>query len=285
MDERETAMEPDGVYLYCFARRGRVGDIRLPGIDGREDIAALEAGAVTAVFSRVPLDGFSGRDAEANLQDLAWVAPRACQHERVVEEVMRFGPVVPVRFGTVFSSQQPLERLLAEKGEQISRILDWVSDKEEWAVKGLVDTPKAREWLTAADPVLAERRRRLPDAPGARYLQQRQLDAEAEKALTLWQSAAAEQIRDEIRHEAVDVCPLKLQPQSGREGDREMTLNLAVLVLRDRLPEFHARAEAISAAYAEQGLSVGVSGPWPPYNFCPPSETRQNETLGVLRSS
>ena len=103
--------------------------------------------------------------------------------------------------------------------------------------------------------------------------------------MLLWQSAGAEQIRDEIRHETVDVCPLKLQPKSALEGGAKMALNLAVLVLRDRLPEFHARAEAIGAAYAEQGLSVEVSGPWPPYNFCPPSETRQNETLGVLRSS
>ena len=38
------------------------------------------------------------------MEDLAWVAPRALRHEEVILTVMEQGPVLPVRFGTVFSS-------------------------------------------------------------------------------------------------------------------------------------------------------------------------------------
>ena len=38
------------------------------------------------------------------------------------------------------------------------------------------------------------------------------------------------------------------------------------------------------ATDGEQGLTLEVSGPWPPYNFCPSLGEDQDEALGVLCS-
>ena len=35
-------------------------------------------------------------------------------------------------------------------------------------------------------------------------------------------------------------------------------------------PRWRAEPSALEAQYADQGVSLGVSGPWPPYRFCPP---------------
>jgi hypothetical protein len=278
-------MDALGVYLYCFTRRGAVREIKAAGVDERSAVTTLEADEAAAVFSTVSLREFAGDAAQAGAQDPEWLIPRACRHERVVEEVMRTAPVLPVRFGTLFSSGKILERFLAEKSGEVARVLDRLSDKEEWAVKGFVDLGRAKEWLMACDPVLAEHRRRLPDAPGARYFQQKRLDAKTEEAMRLWRRGVIDQVRALLAPHAVDACPLRPQPKNLTGCDAEMIFNAAYLLLRSDIDTFREQVARVGAMHAEQGLTLEVSGPWPPYNFCPPLREDQDEARGVLHSA
>lgn len=74
------------------------------------------AGRVAAVVSHVAQAEFCGPAGEANLQDLAWLAPRACRHQAVLEQAMRQGPVWPARFGTLFFRAGQPRGLPAETG-------------------------------------------------------------------------------------------------------------------------------------------------------------------------
>ena len=67
----------------------------------------------------------------------------------------------------------------------------------------------------------------------------------------------------------MDVCPMRLQDKSTSGRDKEMVLNCALLLRRDSVRTFRQQVDRIGAAYAEQGITLEVSGPWPPYNFCP----------------
>src|SRR5271157_1883823 len=117
-------------------------------------------GKVAAVLSRVSRSEFCGPTAEKNLQDLAWLAPRACRHQAVLEQVMRLGPVLPARFGTLFSSTASLETFMRKHETTVARFLERVGGQEEWAVKGFLDQARAEaEWL-------ARRRSEEPGAPG-----------------------------------------------------------------------------------------------------------------------
>ena len=278
-------MDALGIYLYCFTRRGAVREIKAAGVDERGTVTTLETGTAAAVFSTVSLCEFGGDDTPPKARDLQWIIPRACQHERVIEEVMRTAPVLPVRFGIVFSSDRVLKKFLAKKSAEVARILDWLSDKHEWAVKGFVDLGRAKEWLMASDPVLAEHRRRLPETPGARYFQQKRLEAKTEEAMRLWRRGVVDHVRALLAPHAVDARPLRPQPKNLSECDAEMVFNVAYLLPRSDIELFRERVAGASATYAEQGLSLKLTGPWPPYNFCPPLREGQDEALGVLRSA
>jgi hypothetical protein len=274
-----------GVYLYCFTRSGAGRQIKAAGVDGHGTVTALDTGRAAAVFSTVRLDEFGGEAVASKAQDPQWLIPRACEHERVIEEVMQTAPALPVRFGTIFSSSEALERFLAKQGPALARILDRLSDKEEWAVKGFVDLALLKEWLRVADPVLAEGRRRLPESPGAHYFRQKRLDAQVEEAVKFWSCGAADLVRASLASFASDARPLRLQARSVTGRGAEMIFNMAYLLLRDDIDRFRDRVSAAGAAYTEQGLTLELSGPWPPYNFCPPLPEGQDEALGVLRSA
>jgi len=278
-------MDQQGIYLYCFTRAGTaVGDLGTPA-DGGPDVAALDVGQVTAVISRVGLGEFSAASPSARGEDPEWVVSRACRHERIIEQTMRAGPVLPVKFGTVFSSEQALRTAMRQMGDGIAHVLARLVDKEEWAVKVFVDDAKAREWLLATDPILAARQRNLPESPGLRYLQARRIDDDADRALRRRRTAVAEEIQGEFRDCGAAMHPLKLQPKGVSGRDADMVLHLAMFMNRNDVPVLEARVRRLGAAYAGRGIALEVTGPWPPYHFCPPPEATADEASSVLHST
>jgi hypothetical protein len=262
-------MSSEAIYLYCFLRPGGAADTAVSGVCDRP-VLRVDCGHIGAVYSIVATDDFSSQAAGNRMDDAQWVIACACRHEQVIEEAMLDGPVVPVRFGTVFSSLDALRQLMTDRSDAVAGILNTLGDKQEWAVKGFVDAAQARQWLIGADPTLAEASRCLPESPGARYFQEKRLDTAADAALGRWQAVVAEDVRQKFLPCTVAVTLLDLQDRrvSGRDGD--MVVNLALLVDRDRVFEMRARARTVAAAYADAGLTLDVTGPWPPYNFCSP---------------
>jgi hypothetical protein len=247
-------------------------------------VAALEVGPVTAVFSHVPLADFSAKSPSPRSEDPEWVVSRACQHERIVAAVMRSGPVLPVKFGTVFSSEQALRQAVEQMGGGIAHVLDRLVGKEEWAAKVFIDAAAAREWLLATDPVLAARHGDLPESPGRRYLQAKRVEAEVDAVLRHWRASVAAEIQAEIWRYGLALHPLKLQPKNVTGRGADMVLNLAMLVKRDGVAALEARVRELEAAYADRGVTLEVTGPWPPYHFCPPPEPSHNEASALLHS-
>ena len=268
-------MERLGIYLYCFARAGLSQPIRAPGIGGRDTVTTLVAQNVAAIVSQVSLGEFEVHAAESGAQDPAWLIPRACQHERVVEEAMRASPVLPVSFGAVFSSSDVLTQLLTDKVAVITQFLADISDREEWAVKGFLDATEAGAWLSANDSALTEQRKRMPTSSGARYFHEKRLDAEVQRRVKGWARSLAERIQAELERGAADVCPLKLQPKARSGRDGEMVLNSAFLLRRQAVAPFQNQVKTLEADCAAQGLTLEASGPWPAYNFCPAIEVTE----------
>lgn len=252
-------MNDDPVCLYCFADRDT-----LPGIGS--DLEALTLEGVTAVIGRIPSDDLADRPEP----DQARLLTRACRHQQIIAGVMADAAVLPVRLGAVFSSREALKELLRRRRDEISRFLDEVSGKEEWAVRAYLEPSRAGDWLAGADLTLAERRRQLPASPGARYFQEKRWHADLQKHVGLWAKGVVEELDQGLRALAADARPLKLR---GRDdAGKEMVFHRAYLLPCEAVADFRAGVEAEHEERVAQGLSLEYSGPWPPYSFCPSLE-------------
>ena len=243
-----------GLYLFCFGRSEALAAWR-----PASGIFTAPAGPVAAVLAEVAVDEFRGEDAERRLQDLAWLAPRACRHEEVVEEAMRFSPVLPARFGTIFSTRARLEQLAERHGAAILEFLERVSGRQEWGLKGLLDAAGFRE------AVRAETARRAGEslAPGARYLKERAFRAGAERAVRASMGAYCRQVLE----------PLPF-PWRSRTAAVECLASFALLLPQEEVELFRA-AVARAQDAAPRGLLLRASGPWPPYSFAPDLATAE----------
>jgi hypothetical protein len=258
MNQLAAAHDP-GFYLYCFTRPQAVG--------ASTSAEALVLQDVAVIFARVPLAEWVGPAAEACLQDTGWLVPRALAHEQVIESYLAEAPVLPVRFGAVFSGQAALVEFVTPRLDEISAFLDRMHGYQEWALKGILDCDRAGEWLTSTDPELAERLRSLPERPGIRYFQEKRLKADLQKRARQWGCSLAATLAAEL-----EPCAVEVQPLRGRalaEPNQELIFHAAFLLSQAAVGDFQTQVQRLQERHALQGLTLETSGPWPPYSFCP----------------
>ncbi len=256
------------VYLYCFANPALVSTVEAMGVDGKNPVFLLTYRDVCAVASLVSSEEFEGESAENRMGELTWVGPLACRHEDVVEQVMLRSPVLPVRFGTIFGSNESLEDRLKKHHDAIRHFLDTVSGKDEWAVKVLLDRGRAicpyfRQVLDAVDADESL-------SPGALYLEQRRMRSGSKEALNRRLEEICKNTGEQLGRIAVELRVRKTLAREALGNGVEMIGNWAFLVSRDSAPDFCALA--CEANGTVPGLVFEVSEPWPPYSFCPSLE-------------
>lgn len=264
----------NALYLFCLARAGLIPSLEGRGINGDEVLLKKDFSDVAAIACEVREDEFAGSSAEQRLQNLEWVAPRAVRHEQVIEEVMKFSPVLPAPFGSLFSSSASVERLIESNLGAINRFLDHVSEREEWSVKAYLSRPKALDEIVAA---------KMKDSSeilstlttGMRYFKERQLQAEAEKELGNWIKETCSIVAQELISCSTDSRQRKIVPLHKEEGDRQQVVNWAFLVADSLVGDFLNRIESANARFNARGLFFESSGPWPPYSFSPPLSLEQ----------
>lgn len=254
-----------GVYLFCVTR----GELSaLPTVPDIEDAGALvrvDAGTLTSVTCGVALELWAGPESEARLSDLEWLGPRALRHELVIERVMALAPVLPLRFGCLFSSTARVREWMHAHADAITRFLDATEGCEEWAVRAWVDTARCRATIADAD---------APDparaSPGARYLQQKLRERDAGRRAREWLREAERRAAAQLESVALLHRRLPLAGKELRGRSEDPAFNLACLLRRESVDALRERVEALERAWSEYGVSLELTGPWPPYSFCPP---------------
>jgi Gas vesicle synthesis protein GvpL/GvpF len=191
-------MNPTGVYLFGFVPHASGLDLSgIAGIEGNAPIQALAFGSSTAVVGEVPLEAFETAMAAGvdGGPDPSWVLPRALRHEAILDAVLARSPVLPARFGTLFSSNEALEGLASEHQHTIAQFFEQVGNRLEWSLRGYFDPERAIERLFETDAELSRRYRALPASPGTRYFLEKKLREETRRVARQLASQAAGEIR------------------------------------------------------------------------------------------
>lgn len=254
------------------------------GIDGGRPTVFIPEGPVMAVASPVSLAVFDSEPLRRNVEDPRWLAEKVCWHEAVVEAMMARGPILPMKFCTIFRSPDAVRRMLRENALGFQEALEFVQEKEEWGVKGFAHRGCLRKAVLRKDPELHELAERLATSararPGSAFLLKRRMDDLAEQRRMEREAELVREAVEALRPSVVQLAinsPLRVRGSNtdpsvsaaGGDPGEEITLNLACLVLRQEVQTFLAEVQRWNEAVADQGLRLVASGPWPPYNFSP----------------
>lgn len=233
-----------GVYVYGIVAGSAHPHVRCAGVAGAKPAFHAEGG-IAAVVGTVPLDFTAGR---ADLM----------AHSDVLQEIVATHDILPVGFGTLFTSVEELsERFLRPNHDELLRMLERVHGLVEIQVKGEYDEDAAARHVAASDPAIARLQRRAQSRGDVDSM----IDLGHRFAQVLDRSRYADTrgIVDGLAQHAQDVSVGDAPGEYGLIG-------ASFLVAREDLTDFDAAFVRAGEALADRA-SLRALGPLPPYSF------------------
>lgn len=235
-------------YLYGIVRPD-ASPPRVDGVDGAQP-RLLECDGLAALVG----------DVETGSGEFAVSARGLKAHARVLEAVAAHHTVLPLRFGSVLSSDdEVIEKVLRPRAVEFGELLERFAGLVEVRVRIMDDDEVLlREVAERDQTVLALQRKVARVGPAAGHYDRIRLGQRIADLLRDRHAREAEEVLGALRPVAVDT---RMQEASL---DR-VVVDLSLLVERARLPEVDAAVEEI--ARARPALTVRYLGPDPPYTF------------------
>jgi hypothetical protein len=249
------------LYVYSVTRDAVVPEV--DGVDGTRRFGTVTIDGISAVFTSVSAEAFSQEAIDARAGDLEWLGAIGYRHQDVVSDLMKRTAIVPLRAFTLFSSEEALRAYLHEHREMLANVLERLDGKQEWTLRVEFEPTRWSESLASRVASLRELQDEIASAaPGKAFLLRKKLDEEKKRA----SHTAEQEVVAEIERLVIESlrCETVAETRERRDGAFPQ---INVLLNRDEeatLQELHA---ALTEKYEPGGVTLALTGPWPPYSF------------------
>jgi hypothetical protein len=240
----------EGQYIYAIIETDQDLDLDLKGIgDENSKVHTVREGHVGAVISASPVSEYPVTRANT------------MAHQKVMEEVMKQFPMLPVRFGTVAEgTDQIMEKLLKERHQELKETLSYMRDKAELGLKVMwKDMPSVFQEVAAGNADIIRLRDRLTKRRGAVQRDQVRLGEMVKTALEARKEQEQKALLDPLDGLWVD-------RKTGQPFGDQMIVNAAFLVEKQKESVFDSAVEKLAARH-DGAMVFKYVGPIPPCNF------------------
>jgi hypothetical protein len=260
------------VYLYCVADK----EPKIKEIKGLEDnLYSVCHNELYAMVSKVEQLEFGEESLKRNMADFQWVKAKAAMHEKIVEQVMADTNVIPFKFGALFNTDDNLKAMLERCGQEFKAILRKLANKQEWGLKIYCNPEKLKDsFLNNQEKILKIEDEIKSSSVGKAYFLRKKKDGLFERMLNDKISECGRESFELLSGLSFEARINKLLPKEVTEREDDMILNCAFLVGKDEVGDFLSKVDALKMRYEDSGFLIDCIGPWPPYNFCSPSEEK-----------
>lgn len=262
------------LYLYCLREKTEgAPTISAKGIDGREEVFIIPYQELEAIVSNSS-EGFASEEIRKKAQeDISWIKEKALAHERVIEEAMSKGnkalSLIPMRFGTVFKDRMSIENALNRDYSMIREVLNRINRKQEWSAKVYLKNKELFEQrVKAANEVIKQKKEEISSLPeGMAFFMEEELKEAVSKEVNKELDNTMHVLSESLKKHAVDSIKCKNLERELTGRKEPMVLNIAYLILDEKVEDFKRAVEDLNQNIQTKGFSLEYSGPWPAYNF------------------
>jgi hypothetical protein len=249
--------------LYVYAVTGEAMTPDAEGVDGTTRFGTTESDGIHAVFTAVNADEFSQDVIDRRAGDLEWLGAIGYRHQAVMADLMKKTAIVPLRAFTLFSSEEALRGYLAEHRALLTKTLERLNGKQEWTLRIELEPSTWSEALTGRVASLRELQNEIAAAsPGKAFLLRKKLDDEKKRASHVAEDELVAEIEQAVL--AKLGCETVAESRQRRDGAFPQ---INVLLERDEESVLQQLREDLTARYQHEGVTLALSGPWPPYTF------------------
>jgi Gas vesicle synthesis protein GvpL/GvpF len=234
---------------YVYGVVSAAGDPPSAAGIGGGAVQLVKAGEIAALVSDIDREELTlGREAMT-------------AHERVLEDALAAGTVLPMRFGVVMADADAVRtELLEARNSELRDQLEELAGKIELRVRATYEEDQLMREAVAQDPEILRLRDSLRGVPeDATYYARIQLGELVAGAVERSRQADADAILAEL-------SPLAVAVDVGGQAHERIALNASFLVERERIDTFDQQVDRIGRAQAGR-LRFKYVGPLPPHSF------------------
>jgi Gas vesicle synthesis protein GvpL/GvpF len=249
------------LYVYAVTRDAVTPDCE--AIDQTRHFGSVSLDGIAAVFTSVSAAEMSQEAIDRRSADLEWLGAIGYRHQAVVSELMKRTAIVPLRAFTLFSTAASLRAYLEEHRDALAKALDRLDGKQEWTLRIELEPERWSEALVRRVASLRGLKEEIESAtPGKAFLLRKKLDDEKKRA----SREAEEQLVAEIETAITTRlrCDTIAESRERRDGAFPQ---INVLLNRDEDASLRELQDELGKRYEADGVTIAVTGPWPPYTF------------------
>ena len=240
----------------------------LAELKSAEPIRLLPIREFAALVSEVSLEEFGEEALKNRFKDAKWLEYRLRHHEWVVEMFMRCGTVIPMKFATIFNTEERLRERLLGLYETLRELMGNLQGKEEWGVKAFCDLRYIQSTVEAEHERTKQLKAQLAgQPPGTAYLMKKQLKELVTRETDQLLSRHLESIYQRLARLSHEAKLNLLTPHELTNRKHEMVLNAALLLEKTSVNRLAEEVRVLRQDYAPHGFEFESVGPFPPYNF------------------
>ncbi|HEV7920168.1 MAG TPA: GvpL/GvpF family gas vesicle protein [Thermoanaerobaculia bacterium] len=251
------------LYVYAVGRAGHPLPEGVEAVDGSERVDCFQDGDLCAFHTKVEAEEFSQEGIDRRAGDIEWLGAIGYRHQNVMAALMRGGTIVPLRAFTLFRSQSSLHEWLQSGREQLGKVLGRLEGKQEWTLRIELEAQKWSEALVGRVEALKALQAEIETAgAGKAFLLRKKLDEARKQASREAEQQLVAEVESEIL--AKLACESVAESRERREGAFPQ---INVLINRDEESRLQELREELAQRYGHEGVTLALTGPWPPYTF------------------
>lgn len=226
-------------------------------------VQKIEAGSLAAFYSLVDESEYDQDVIDARSKDVEWLGAIGYRHQSVMADLMRGGTIIPLRAFTLFASENRLRGHLEAERDKFMKVLARLEGKQEWTLRVEFDPVRWNEAIVRRVDSLRAIAAEADEAnAGKAFLLRKKLDEEKKRA----SRDAEQQVVAEVERAVLDklACDTVAETRQQRSGAFPQ---IDVLINRDEEARLQELRDELERRYGSDGVSIALTGPWPPYTF------------------
>jgi len=264
-------MPDQNYYQYAFAWPDCSVQEIGSGVDPRFQVELVPNEPIAAVASRVGLDQFDVKKLQGETaEDIGWLNRVAVRHHEIVRQATKTSAVLPLRLGTIFRSRGSLLAAAARAQETVADFLSTLDDRQEWGVKLYLEKqPVEKTAGRGSSPSPGHTPRA---GAGTEYMNRKRAQLQLRRELRVDLREEIQVVEHQLEAGTDGCCRVRLLSASLSGRPEKMVFNAAFLLPPSQVKTWLATVGRVRESVRRKGLLLEVTGPSPPYHFCPTPE-------------
>ncbi len=141
-------------YMYGIVSSDLVTDSMFAGIEGLQEnslVYSLRCGNLTAIVSSLTDPAFSPYLIRKSMRDNQWLKDQVRHHAGVLSEAKGLMSIIPLRFGTVFNSENDIRKFVENQRSNMMETLVRLQDKSEFGIRAVCNLSSLQASLSNSD--------------------------------------------------------------------------------------------------------------------------------------